>query len=187
MSTTNSLALIIISAGVFFLFGRPALSDMNILREEQKNFEKAIEEISLLEQKKDELAAKLAAISEEDRGRIDSFLPSEEGIIRFVADIDALASKYGISISTVNIGESSANTASSIAEAQTPSDYNSKTISMNFSANYGALIRFLSDLEKSLRIIDIKSVKLSGNEESSGVYQYELRGSVYWLNNAEPQ
>ncbi|MEK9185822.1 MAG: hypothetical protein AAB863_03535, partial [Patescibacteria group bacterium] len=59
MGTTNSLALILISLGLFFLVGKPAFSDISRFQAEKQEYTDAIEQINSFESKKDELLTKL--------------------------------------------------------------------------------------------------------------------------------
>jgi Tfp pilus assembly protein PilO len=188
MNTTNSLAAILISFGLFFMVGKPAFSDVQKLRGETDELNTAITEMRDLDQKKTELLTKLNNIPIEDRDRISTFLPNKEGMLRLIADIDGIASRHGISIAGVNIGTASTDTSASLSEAVPEKAYNSKIIDVSFGASYTNLIAFLNDLEKSLRVIDVRSIDVSaGGENNAGVFQYKMSAEVYWLNDVQDE
>ena len=183
MGTTNSLALILISLGLFFLVGKPAFSDISRFQAEKQEYTDAIEQINSFESKKDELLTKLNNISPEDRQKMETFLPTKEGIVRLIADIDGIAAKRGIGIESANIVESKTDISRSVSEAPQAEIFGSKTIDITFASNYDALINFLNDLEKSLRVIDVRAINFSQGAELTTVYHYRVSLEVYWLKN----
>jgi Tfp pilus assembly protein PilO len=189
MNTTNSLALILISFGLFFLFGKNALSDIYLLRTQKQEYNAAIDQVNLLKNKENELTAKLNDIPASERQKIETFFPTKDRLIRLVADIDGIASKLGIGLTAVDFSESTTDLSRSVSEAPAAPPYNSKTISMTFSSSYQNLKLFLTKLEKSLRIIDIRSIDLGQGSDLtdsfSGVYQYKVSADVYWLKDSQ--
>ena len=185
MNITNSFALILISLGLFFLLGKPAFSNISALKTEKQEYRTAIEQINLFENKKNELITKLNNIPASDRQRIETFLPTKERIIRLITDIDGIASKHGISIASADSGEPRTDLSRSVSELPEQKIYNSKTIDITFSSDYANLIKFLVDLEKSLRIIDVRSITFGQGTDFSSVYNYKVSLEVYWLKDLQ--
>lgn len=189
MNTTNSLALILISFGLFFLFGKPALSQIYLIKTQNQEYIDAIDQVNLLENKESELTAKLNSIPISERRKVETFFPTRDGLIRLIADIDGIASKHGIGITTVDFSESTTDLSRSVSESMPTPSYESKTINITFSSSYQNLKRFLAELEKSLRVIDIRSIDLSQGADpsgsSAGVYQYKVSADVYWLKDLQ--
>lgn len=173
------------AVGLFFFFGKPALSDVYTLRAEKDEYNQAIQQVTDLENKKNELLAKLNSISPADQKRMETFLPTEEGIIKLVADIDGIASKHGIALSGADLSTIRTDLSRSITDAPTENVYNSKLLDISFSSSYPSLVSFLMDLENSLRVIDIRSIDLSKVPQAPNVYQYKVTAEVYWLNNTK--
>lgn len=186
MNSTNSIALILVSVGLFFLIGKPALSDVDLLKAEKEKYNAAIAQINVLESKKDELLAKMNNIPVEDREKMQTFLPAREETVRLITDIDGIASKHGISVTSASLGTPKTSSSRSIAEVSDGKAYNSRMIDITFSSNYDDLIDFVIDLEKSLRIIDIRSISFttgSTARAASGVNEYKISMEVYWLKD----
>jgi Tfp pilus assembly protein PilO len=185
MNNTNSLALILVASALFFFFGKPVFSEISIVQSEIEGYKSSIGQVNMLTAKKDELLLKLNSISGEDRKRVETFLPIKEGMIRLIADIDGVAARHGISISGVSFSETNNDVSSSVIGAPEPKPYQSSTINLSFSSNYQNFKQFLNDLEKSLRLIDIRSIELSQPSEvlNPDVYQYKISAEVYWIKN----
>lgn len=186
MNPTNSLVLILISAGLMFFMAKPLWGGISLLREEKQHFISEIDKTRQLESKKNELLTKMDGISDEEKQKIEAFLPGTDGSVRLIADIADIASKHGISIESIDTHMGGNVSPQSIAEAPVEKDYDSKMVTMLFSTNYTNLSEFLIDLEKSLRMIDIRSVDVgqaSSEPGLGGVYGYRVDVEVYWLKD----
>src|SRR3989344_2618120 len=59
-------------------------------------------------------------------------------------------------------------------------------LSFSTEGSYGSFVGFLQSLEKSLRIIDIESIRFSsaelpGSSQPKDVYKYDFKVKTYWL------
>jgi Tfp pilus assembly protein PilO len=104
--------------------------------------------------------------------------------VRLILDMNGIASKYGISIKTVTISnDPKAAAKGPIVIGADQSPYGTLGLSFEVTSTYANFIRFLTDLEQSLRIIDITSVSLA---PQSGVaaglnYNFTVIARTYWL------
>ncbi len=185
MNNTKALALILISFGLFFFMAKPLFNSISVLQKQKQEYRAAIDRVRQVEEKRDKLLTKLNDIPALEKARVESFLPTEDEVVRLMADIDAIASKYGISIEEIKSGPANFDAARSTSEAPRERPYNSKLLSFSFSSDYQNLAGFLIDLEKSLRIIDIRSIEFSQGSDSESVYRYRVDAEVYWVNKSK--
>jgi len=90
-----------------------------------------------------------------------------------------VASRYGISIKSIKTTTGSSRDTSRIVLPENESKYDSATISFSFISSYDNFKRLMADVEKSLRIMDVKSVSFQVGE--SGFYDYQVSVETYWL------
>lgn len=153
--------------------------DITILLDQKQKYENSLEMVNNIEAKKDELVSKFNAIPAAERKNIETILPSSLDFVKLISQIDAVASKYGISVDQISSKELVASGGDSIEGAAPPKIYQSATIEFSFDTSYEKFTSFLDDLEKSLRILDIRSVKLVAAE--NGVYTFNVQFETYWL------
>lgn len=180
MSSTGALSNIIISIALLYSFVLPQWEQVSLLREEKQKLDQAVESIKKIEQKKIELLARYNEISNADRKRIESLIPDNFNYVRLVSEIDALGSQYGISIDDVSYKELDDSVGDSIDSAQPKKIYNSAILAFSFVSSYDNFGKFIDSLEKSLRIMDIKSIKIAA--QPGGLYQYSLEIETYWFS-----
>lgn len=181
MSSTSTLAYIILGLAIGYLFVYPSWNEIAVLQTEKAGFEESLRVISDIENKKNELAAQYNKISEADRKNIDTVLPDSLNFVKLISEIDTVAGKQGISIDNIGSRETDPAVGASIAEAQPQKPFSSAIISFSFTSSYDRFNTFMDSLEKSLRILDVKSVKIT--TLPGGQYNYTVDLETYWLKS----
>jgi Tfp pilus assembly protein PilO len=179
MSGISKLAYIILALAIGYAFIYPSVGNLSALMDEKGKYESSLETVGNIESKKKELLTKLNSIPADERKDIENVLPNSLGFVRLISQIDAVAASNGISIDKITSKETNPSAGASIEEAQPQNPYQSAIISFSFDASYDKFNVFMNSLEKSLRILDIKSVKLETKE--NGIYSYNVEFETYWL------
>lgn len=179
MSSISIIAFIVLTLSVGYAFIYPSFNNINGLLDQKQNYLDSLDTVSNIENKKDELLTKLNEISEEDRKDIETILPSSFNFVKLISQIDSVASRYGISVDAVTSQEVGSAIGNSIENAEAPKTYSSAIVGFAFKSSYDQFNAFLLDLERSLRILDIKSVRLETSD--TGVYSYRVEFETYWL------
>jgi hypothetical protein len=180
MSNGSIIAYIVLTLAIGYAFIYSPLGDVNTLLDQKQKYADSLEMVNNIENKKNDLLAKFDNISTDDKKNIDTVLPSSLDFVKLVSQIDAVAAGHGISIDKISSKEDDPSVGTSIENAAPPKAYQSSTIGFSFSASYEKFTAFLGDLEKSLRILDIRTAKL-GTKDTAGVYSYDVEFETYWL------
>jgi len=175
---TSFASYILISTSLLYAFAYPFWTEVSMKIDEKAKYQKTIEDVNMLNQKKDKLLSQIDQISVEDRERIDTFMPSSLDFVKLTSDINNVGSKYGIVIDKVNSIEKDKSVGNSIDEAQPPKIYDTASVSFSFSSSYSNFVKFIGDLEKSLRILDVKTISI--NPKETGTYDFMLEMETYW-------
>lgn len=146
---------------------------------------------------KDRLTSESKAIDKKDKDRLSTLLPDSVDNVQLILDLDALAARSGLSLSNIDVAESSSNsnttntgnakpggmtTAGSPTNALQTSAQNivgSIDLTMSAVGTYSALHDFLDKVEKSGRLLDIKDLTVKGSD--TGAYGYQIILRLYWL------
>ena len=181
MNSTNSLALILISVGMFFLFTRPMYASLSTILTQKQGYGETLEKVRSINELQKALSSQLGKLSAEEKEKVATLLPDSANITKFVSDVDAVASRHGISIDAVSYAETNKDSSASVSEGTVPEEFSSMTLDLSFSADYADIKAFVSDLERSLRIIDIRSI--SSDTGKAGIYKYKVVAEIYWLKS----
>lgn len=179
MSSTSILAYFILAASVVYVFVYPPYQEISILMGEKEKYDEYLAMAMNVDAKTSQLLTKFNQITPEEKKNIDTVLPDSYNFVRLVSQIDNIAGQYGIKIDRITSRDVSSSVGDSIAEAGPDKQYKSAVIGFSFTATYEKFNEFMAALEKSLRILDIRSVRI--NTATTGLYTYSVEFEVYWL------
>lgn len=194
-----SISLIIISGALFFMVVNPLYGDVSKLRTEVATYNVALDNSKQLQETRDHLVDTYKHIKQEDRDRLEHFLPNTVNNIKFILEVERIANLHSMSIKDIKFAvEKPAQTVttaggtSTVITASDPSNavpYGTFPIEFSTQGNYDTFVLFLKDLEHNLRLVDVKSVAFSipvvtGKETvpvDPNIYTYSLKVETYWL------
>jgi len=178
-----STSLIIIAAVLFFTFTNPRYEEVKILVAENKQFDEALLRSKELQFVRDELLNKYNMISTEDLEKIKKLLPDNVDNIRLILDLDGIASTYGLLIRNVSISDGSSNegTRGGAQSVQISNDLDQIQLQFNVTSSYENFKNFMRDLEQSLRIVDLKTLTVTTQDETGDILNFGLTIKTYWL------
>ncbi|ETB63990.1 TPA: hypothetical protein DIC38_01310 [Candidatus Nomurabacteria bacterium] len=183
-----SLSFIVLSIILFVVFTNPTYKEVGTLKMEVLQYKDAINNLNNLETLRDELLLSYRDIKEEDKEKLKHLLPDAVSSIELVLEIEKIASENMVVIKDVDFGSDKEATLSNsgiIGDTNTLNNkYGEYTIGFKLEAEYESFNKFLSELEKNLRLVDVESIKfdtmLSTKEEGS-ILVYDLEIKTYWL------
>lgn len=179
MKNNTAIILITLSIALFYSFTRTQYKELVVLRSTASEYREVLRNTSAVAELRDRLLITAESLPAAEVSRLGKILPDNIDTIRIALDLDNIASNYGISIR--DIQTSTAVDADSDLPIL-PGDekvYDTAVISFSFVSSYENFKRFLTDIEKSLRIMDIKSVSFQSTE--SDLYKYDVSFKTYWL------
>lgn len=180
MSSISKIAYLVLALAIGYAFVYSPFGEVSALLDQKQTHERTLEMVNTIENKKNELLIKFEAIPEEEKKDIETILPDSFDFVKLISQIDAVAASHGISIESITSKEISSAVGTSVESAAPAKTYKSSVIGFSFTASYERFNEFIADLEKSLRILDIRSAKLT-SEEQSGLYSYDVEFETYWL------
>lgn len=195
MKNSFPILLIIVSIGLFYLYINPQYKIVKDLRAEKAGYDEVLDKSKELRQLRSELAEKYGRISADDLDTLQKMIPEKTDLVRLVLEIDNIALKSGISIKGIKASEyggtQSSRRGNVEADQSTGKKYKTLAVTFSWISKYDNVTDFLRELETSLKIIDIVSVKVGGTgakspsskETSSPNEQdYDMTIHTYWLN-----
>lgn len=170
------LLLLAVAVGLFFGYIDPMYQEVKALRAEESRFNEALNQSRELQRVRDTLLSRFNTFSQSDLERLRKLLPDNVDNVRLILDIDSIASKYNMR--TRNVTVSSASTESAVIGTDKGA-VDSVILSFSVAAEYEDFIRFLKDLESSLRIVDL--VGLTFETAGGNAYNFNVSIKTYWL------
>jgi len=195
-----SISILIISGVLFFTLVNPLYSQVKELKTDVATYNLALSNSKELANKQDDLARQYTNISLENRTRLERFLPNTANNIKFILEVERIANIHSMPIGDIKFTAPSATDqlktnaitgtgtgaviASNDPTASLP--YGIFPIEFTTKGNYNNFVLFLQDLERNLRLVDIKSVNFSvplGDVKGTdpNIYNFTIKIETYWL------
>jgi Tfp pilus assembly protein PilO len=186
--TILAIVLFVVSGGLIFAYVSPTYSAAQDTLAERAKYTEANAKVREVASLRSALTAKYQQLSPQNIARLQSFLPDHVDNIKLVLDIDNVAQRRGIRIGNVvthagteSAAPGGAAPATSLGfdtAAQDLQKYKSLVLDFNVVASYSDFILFMRDLEQSLRIVDLVSLKMEPSSQRTSVSNIplELRG-----------
>jgi Tfp pilus assembly protein PilO len=178
---------LIAAGGAFFLFTQPTYDKVKAANVEIASYDAALQKAAELQARKQELLSRFNAFNSEDRARLEKLLPDHVDNVRLILDLDNLATRHNMALQNVVVaGASGAPAAQTAIGAVGASKqrHDSLTLTFTTQATYEDFLAFLGDLELSLRIVDLSSLKISPLANEGGGaprYSFNITIRTYWL------
>ncbi|MCX6820043.1 MAG: hypothetical protein NT019_02025 [Candidatus Adlerbacteria bacterium] len=168
--------------GLFVLYTNPAYQTIKNLSVQNASYDDALTKSAELHSLRDRLLATRASFSNDNVIKLSHVLPDNVDNIRLIIDINNIAARHGLALSTVELGSvsDSDQKRSALAVGSSGAAVGSVQVGFSVAAKYDDFLVFLQDLEHSLRIVDIDKISFNTGPGDLNVYSVDIR--TYWLH-----
>ena len=173
------LGYLILSLSIGYVFVYSPWAEITDLNNTKSQYSEFLDTISKIEVKKNELQNQFNQISEEDRKDVNTVLPTSLDYVKLVAEIDNVAKRYGIIIDKINLSQIDSSVGDSVANSGPSKPYRSSVLGFSFGSDYKKAMSFIDELERSMRILDIRSMKIEEDKDKG--FLYNVQFETYWL------
>jgi hypothetical protein len=187
--------LFILISIVVFIFGVNGFyKEVSIIKEDINVYNLALDNSTDLLKKEDSLIKSYNQITDIDKERLNSFLPSSVNNIQFILEVERIANIYNMPIKDIKFEavRKDKEIDPNVITVEDPIanlPYGIFPIEFKTEGRYNDFLLFLKGLEYNLRLADIKSISFSipdsadKNPEKGdpNVYVYSLKVETYWL------
>jgi hypothetical protein len=186
MKNVIATLLIFAAVGLFYAYIGPTYEEIKALRIEKAEYDEALSNSQKVQDARDELLVKYNSFSPSDLKRLEKLLPNYVDNIRLIIEIDSVASRHNMILKNVQVSVPAApsNTPTNQALQAETVPYGITDFSFDVSGSYETYRSFVTDLEKSLRLVDIKGVSFSADSGQKDVfdrYNFKTSMQTYWL------
>lgn len=179
--------LLAVAIGGFFKLTEPVLGEIDVLKAERAELNQALDNAKELREVQDSLLAAYREIAPADLDRLNKFLPDNIDNVRLIIDVNNIARQSGMTIKNIKIKTAAGEEESSVIDKSSGNEMEPESLTLGFSVTgpYTNFQKFLSDLARSLRLVDVEVVGFSATEGASGtvsdVYTYNVEIKTFWL------
>lgn len=183
MRTLLPFILIIAAIGLFAAYINPAYQGTKDISMQSASYAQALDTSKQLRAQRDQLLAKRDTFSQDDIQKLQEMLPDNVDNIRLIIDINNIAARHQLTLKDVSLGtvSGSSGARSAVAVGASGDPVGSVELGFTVTADYGNFMALLSDLEHSLRLIDVEKISFK-NSAIGNTADYTLTIRTYWLH-----
>lgn len=178
--------LVLLAAlGIFFGYVSPAWSgSIAATKAAIAGDDQALAAASEYTAQQNELTSARNAIDPANIARLTAFLPDSVDNVGLILDLNALAARSGLSLSNIDVMMDTQGAADSSTSGNAgigaANPISSVDLSLFAIGTYPAMQAFLTGVEKSERLLDVRDIAVKGSD--TGVYSYQMTLRLYWLH-----
>lgn len=187
--------LIIISGVALFIYTIPTINEVSSLRNDISTYKIALADSKDLQQINDNLFESYKNVPTPYREKLEKLLPNTVNNIKFILEIEQIANSYNMPIRDIKFdpkkaeAEKDTNTKGvmAVADKNKVLPYGVFPIEFTTEGTYESFVLFIKDLEKNLRVADVKSISFSSvdSNKKTGAFTnnhiFMVKLETYWL------
>lgn len=163
-SLITQLATFGLSLVIVFTFILPTLDQIQLHEAELKKLQEEATQVNSVKTLLDELVQKRNSVSDNDRRRLNTYLPTSIDQVKVLRDLEYLASTQGQNFRLTSIQAAESAARNNATEAESEIDVRSHGFSLGFITTFDQLRSFLSVLERNHYPLAIQDIKISTTE-----------------------
>jgi len=194
----NIFSIIFIAGAIasFVMIVQPRYKEIQELQKKSGELEQVLANARRLQSLRDELLEKKNSLNQTDLTRLEKMVPNSVDNVKLILELQNIANQYSLQIEAANTskeeGEENSKEGSkegskdkdkkeaSLVDVESR-DYGIITLNFNITGNYQNFLSFLRDIERNLRVTDIRNVAFSS--DGTGTYSFQLSLDTYWLKD----
>jgi Tfp pilus assembly protein PilO len=185
------IIMTIAAIGLFVVFTNPAYKEISSLRTVQAAYDQALNNSQQLLKVRNDLMVKFNNLSLSDKDRLTKLMPDTVDNIRLIIDTQNIAIGHGMTLKDIKYdARAQSNATNTTTAPATPGqlaasqkDYGTFELEFSVTGTYQNFLAFITDIEQSLRLVDIESVTFQAPEAGSANMKYVIRIRTYWLKS----
>jgi len=182
MNLITPIILIIISIATFFGYidpnyrGNDRQSIQSLIAEENE-YQIALNNTAEIRSRRDSLVDIRSQINPDDLEKLEKLLPDNIDNIKLVIDMNKIAENHSLTLKNIKLDTKAKEDPQKIGQEY--GKYGVVGLSFSVNSSYNNFQGFLKDLEKSLRLVEITDLSVTGND--TGIYDFSVGLKTYWL------
>ncbi len=181
---TAAIIFLVIGISMLVFLVWPAYTSVMHSRDLLATQNIAIDKLNSIIKSRDLLQEQYGSISASDSEKLNEFIPSGTGIRKLLVGVGALASRDGMALKNIDFTSQTAvaSQPTSVltgASSKQNGPYQTLPFHFSISGSYESFLKFLNDIQLSVRTIDITEITFSGGRNQ--VYDFSIKANTYYL------
>lgn len=178
-----SLFLLAGAGVIFFTESKNYFPEIKNLRKQVSSYNETINTAKKVRNSIDKTLGEYNGISQDNVDRINKMVPSSADSMKLVVQIDEMMRKSGLSLASIDSKDTVDKNSASAAPKNGGRTAEPLFLSIKARGSYESFHSFIEKLEKSLRLVDVDSVKISPVGQDD--YSFSVEAVSYWRKTGD--
>ncbi len=173
-----------VSIGMYFFYIDSAIPEVQALREKKSNYEEVLKKSVELGALRDKILKDYGNISETNAEKLNKLVPVEFNAVLFANDINSMILNNDLTVKDFKTETQKTEDRSLITGEVQGKTYITNTVSFKVVGEYDSFIKFLEEIEASLRLIDVEKLvirNIGGTKSTDNDLEFTLEVKTYSL------
>lgn len=179
-----SLLLIVGAVVIFFTQTKNYFPEIKEIKGQVSVYNKTIDTIRSVKDSVDKLLGEYNSISQENIDRVNKMIPSGSDQMKLVVQIEDMMKSRGVVLKSIDAKESAKESSVKAKGDSATGSLNRLSLSIKAQGPYSAFYSFLTEAERSLRLLEIESVKINGIADKD-IYDFSVEAVSYWRDKSD--
>ena len=171
-----SAVFLVLGVGLFFGITTSVLDQVNTKRAERDALADILNRFNDIRKIKNDLINSYNSISEEDLSKLNEVVPPNAKEGDLLVTFENMAKDSGLLLKNIEIKSAVPKDTGLLVVSEDP--YDKVSITLTLDGSYEALRSFLSNLERSMRILDVKALSFHAASSATS-YEYSMEVTAY--------
>jgi Tfp pilus assembly protein PilO len=184
MKNIISIIVIIISVATFIFVVEPQYNEIREMQKTETELERVLDNARRLQSLRDDLLEKRQNIAGADIRRLEKLIPESADNVKLILEFEQISNRNNLSIQAASaVKDEEGNESSNQNFDIETNDYGVITLDFSLGGTYNDFISFLEDIEKNLRITDIRTLSVKPSDEGGAEFSFDISIDTYWLKD----
>ncbi len=159
----------------------PTAGQVKVLVAEKSRYDEILTKTKELSTLRDSKLVDYNNIPAEELDRLNKVVPENFNSVLFINDLNSLAAKYKLAVVDFQTNSSNINTNDVTIHDPESNKYKINTLKLTLSGQYADFVKFLSNLETGLQLVDVSNLDVLSGSKTDGSLDYSLEIRTYSL------
>ena len=183
MKNIIPIIVTLVSVATFVLVVQPQYAEVQELQAKGEELDDVLDNARTLRALRDNLLEKEQSLQAVDIARLEKLIPDSADNVRLILEFEQIAGRRNLEIAAAAADKEEEDDSQNTSFDVETNDYGVVTLDFTIEGDYQDFILFLKDIEKNLRITDIKAVSISPNGDSTTSFSFDISVDTYWLKD----
>ncbi len=169
MKFIGQFTVVAICGMIYYFYISPTLAEVKVLSKTKSDYTEVVNKAKEIAKKRDAAILDFNSISSSDIDRLNKILPEKFDPVLFANDMTAMGLAFGLPVKDLHLDTAKTESRDDVVSSSVGQGFKTNIVGFKVSGTYNQFMKFLANLELSLRLVDITSLTIRPSNNAKTV------------------